>query len=280
MKRLFASTALALICSSAAFADEVVIRQDFDLGRIPQMVINKLDAGLDVTTGVMDGTNLQNVLQWRDASTDAGLKGDIYKFDQFTDEEQLVLNSVSSKYGDVGAKLSATNVQNLVELEDKLGGTELVGDHILIDQLVLGNLQVGSNELKASYHGDILAGSAAEVTNLSNVADITDQYGAQTYGNVIRLDQKAGWTTQLAENTAKAGHDIKGLEMSGLNGINIASFDLKSQTGEGDIGIEQVTRDVTQVVANTATAAGAAANVKMSGTNLGNVITFAAAPAN
>jgi opacity protein-like surface antigen len=277
MKRLLASTALAVLASAAAQADEVVIKQRFD-DFLPQTVINDLSAKLDITNGVLEGTNIQNVMQWRDASTDAGLHGDIYQLSQYTDEEQFVLNSAYSKYGDVGAKLSATNLQNLLEIEDRFGGTELVGDHILIKQKLDGTLQVGVNKLEADKYGSILPESAASVTNLGNVASITDQFGGETYGNIIRLDQSSKWTTQLAVNVADAGYNVGKLNMEGLNGVNIASFDLKDQTGKADIEIEQTTRNLTQLVANSVNAGGNAANVSMAGTNLANIITFAAAP--
>jgi hypothetical protein len=279
MKHLIATSALALLVGAgAARADEVVIKQDFDLGYINQTVTNKLSATKDVTGSKLEGTNIQDVLQWRDVSPDAYLPyGDVYKFDQYTDEEQEILNEVSSKYGDVGADLSATNLQNVLNLEDKLGGSEEVGDHILASQKVENTLQTATNRIGAD--NDILAGSSAEITNLANVASITDKVGGQEYGNVIRLDQYAEESVQKARNVAYAG-GVAGLEMTALNGVNIASFDLKDQTGKADIEIEQTTRDVTQTISNRVVAGGAVANAALSGTNLGNVITFAAEASN
>jgi hypothetical protein len=279
MKHLIAVSALALLVGAgAAFADEVVIRQDFDLARVTQKVDNTLKATRDVTGSSLEGTNIQNVLQWRDVSPDLNESyGDIYSFTQFTDEEQEILNEVSSKYGDVGADLSATNLQNILNLEDELGGSEEVGDHILVSQKVENTLQTATNRIGAD--NDILAGSSAEITNLANVASITDKVGGQEYGNVIRLDQYAEESVQKARNVAYAG-GVAGLEMTALNGVNIASFDLKDQTGKADIEIEQTTRDVTQTISNRVVAGGAVANAALSGTNLGNVITFAAEASN
>jgi hypothetical protein len=279
MKHLIATSALALLVGAgAARADEVVIKQDFDLGRINQTVTNKLSATKDVTGSKLEGTNIQNVLQWRDVSPDAYLPyGDIYKFDQYTDEEQEILNEVSSKYGAVGAELSATNLQNVLNLEDKLGGSEEVGDHILVHQKVEDTLQKAKNVIVAD--DAVLAGSKAEITNLANVASIADQFGGAEYGNVVRLDQVARESVQKAENVVYAG-GVGGITISALNGVNIASFDLKDQVGKADVKIDQKTVDVTQTISNRVVAGGTVANAALSGTNLGNVVTFAAPASN
>lgn len=281
MRRLLATSALALALNAtvgAARADEVVIRQDFDLDHVTQQVENKLRATQDVTGASLEGTNIQNVLQFRDVSPDAaGAYGDIYDFRQFTDEEQSVLNEVSSKYGDVGADLSATNLQNVLNLEDKLGGSEEVGDHILASQKVEGTLQEATNRITAD--DGVLAGSSAEITNLANVASLTDRFGGVEYGNIVRLDQTANRAVQKAENVVHAG-SVGGITVSALNGMNIASFDLSDQAGKADIEVNQTTRDVTQTISNRVTAGGAAANVALSGTNLGNVVSFAAPASN
>lgn len=280
MRGLFLSTAVALVLASgAAKADGVVIYQDFDLDRIPQTVDNALNAKGDITGSALEGTNLVNVLQWRDVSTDAGTYGDVYEFLQDFDDEQVVLNEATSAYGDVGATLAGTNVANLVEIEDKLAGTEVVGDHHIIGQVLHGVEQSVRNEIIAGgKFGEILEGSAMEGTNLGNVASITDVGGAEEYGNIIALAQWNKDLEQTVRNTAAAG-SIGGLEMSGTNGVNIAQFDLAAQTGLAEIGIIQQTVGVTQTVTNAAYAAGDAANVAMSGVNLGNIVTFADAPA-
>lgn len=279
MRRLLATSALALVAAvGAARADEVVIRQDFDLDHVTQQVENKLRATQDVTGASLEGTNIQNVLQFRDVSPDAaGAYGDIYDFRQFTDEEQSVLNEVSSKYGAVGAELSATNLQNVLNLEDGLGGSEEVGDHILASQKVEDTLQEATNRITAD--GSVLAGSSAEITNLANVASLTDRFGGVEYGNIVRLDQTADRAVQKAQNVVDAG-GVGGITVSALNGMNIASFDLSDQSGKADIEVNQTTRDVTQTISNRVTAGGAAANVALSGTNLGNVVSFAAQDAN
>ena len=71
-----------------------------------------------------------------------------------------------------------------------------------------------------------------------------------------------------------------GITISALNGVNIASFDLKDQAGKADVKIDQKTVDVTQTISNRVVAGGAVANAALSGTNLGNGITFAAAASN
>lgn len=281
MRRLLATSALALTlvaAAGAARADEVVIRQDFDLDHVTQQVDNKLRATQDVTGASLEGTNIQNVLQFRDVSPDAaGAYGDIYDFRQFTDEEQSVLNEVSSKYGDVGADLSATNLQNVLNLEDAFGGSEEVGDHILASQKVQDTLQEATNRITAD--DSVLAGSSAEITNLANVASLTDRFGGVEYGNIVRLDQTADRAVQKAQNVVNAG-SVGGITVSALNGMNIASFDLSDQAGKADIEVNQTTRDVTQTISNRVTAGGAAANVALSGTNLGNVVSFAAPASN
>ncbi|MEK0082907.1 hypothetical protein [Benzoatithermus flavus] len=279
MKKLIATSALALLVGmGTALADEVKIKQNFDLDRIDQKVTNKLEATRSVTGSKLDGTNIQNVLQWRDVSPDMGADyGDIYQFDQYTDEEQRILNEVSSKYGAVGAELSATNLQNVLNLEDKLGGSEEVGDHILIDQKLEDTLQTATNRITAD--NEVLSGSKAEITNLANVASVVDQYGGGEYGNIVRLDQMARDSVQKAENVVRSG-GVGGITMSALNGVNIASFDLKDQSGKADIELDQKTRDITQTISNRIDASGAVANATLSGTNLGNVISFAAAATN
>lgn len=281
MRGLFLSTAAALVLASTmAKADNVVILQDFDLDGIPQAVNNALNAKGDVTGGALEGTNLVNVLQWRDASADAGASGDVYLFLQnFDHDAQVVLNEATSAYGDVGATLAGTNVANLVQIEDRLAGTEVVGDHHLIAQNLDSVSQVVSNKMIAGgKFGSILEGSAMSGTNLGNVASITDVGGGEEYGNSIALGQLNTGVTQTVHNAAAAG-SIAGLEMAGTNGVNIAQFDLSAQTGLAEIGVVQATVGVTQTVTNAAYSAGDAANVAMSGINLGNVVTFAAAPA-
>lgn len=279
MKKLIATSALTLLVGmGTALADEVKIKQNFDLDWIDQKVTNKLEATRNVTGSKLEGTNIQNVLQWRDASPDMGADyGDIYQFDQYTDEEQRILNEVSSKYGAVGAELSATNLQNVLNLEDKLGGSEEVGDHILVGQKLEDTLQTATNHITAD--NEVLSGSKAEITNLANVASVVDQYGGAEYGNIVRLDQIARDSVQKAENVVRSG-GVGGITMSALNGVNIASFDLRDQSGKADIRLDQKTKDITQTISNRIDARGAVANANLSGTNLGNVISFAAAATN
>lgn len=276
MKRLLATTAFALIASaSVAQANDpetVKIRQHFDLPRYEvQDVTNYIGAVTDITNSSLSGTNIQNLLQWRDVSVDGGV-GDIYDFSQYTDEEQLVSNTAISSYGDVGAALEAVNIMNYVELEDMLGGTGHVGDHILVDQLVWDTEQKGINTILAK--GEVLAGSSASVTNLANVADITGAKGGDPYGDILRLDQLAKYSVQIANNWAEAG-SVGGLDMSATNGVNIASFDLSDMTGNANIGISQQTYDVKQTIQNGVRAHGSVADAALSGVNLGNVLTFA-----
>ncbi len=275
MKRLLASTAIGmLVAMGAARADEVRIKQNFDLADLPQTVVNLLVGKHGISGAELSALNVQNLIQWRDASEDRGLYGDIYVFDQFTDEEQAALNVAVSPHGNAGASLSATNLQNIVNIEDRSGGTRLVGDHILITQRVTDNTQIAGNTLVSGPYGNVYAGSSGEAVNLANVANVVDQYGGRRYGNVISLRQTSVETTQIAGNTVVAGRKIHGFEGSALNGVNIASFDLSDQTGKAEISLTQKTVDLTQIAGNTVVAGGQAKNVVLSGTNLGNVVTF------
>ncbi len=276
MQRLLATTAVALLATVAvAKADEVSILQSFDMPRGEiQDVLNYVGAVTDITGSSLAGTNVQNLIQWRDVSTDAGTAGDLYDFSQFTDEAQKVVNTALSHYGSVGAELSATNIMNVIQLEDTIGGETFVGDHILLDQRVLGAAQYGVNTMLAK--GDILAGSSAEITNLVNVAELTGAGGGTSYGDVVRLDQRAAYLTQDARNWAAAG-SVGGLDMSAINGVNIASFDLSGMTGKADIALEQTTRNVTQNISNGVQSHGSIANAALSGVNLGNIVSFGAA---
>lgn len=276
MKRLFATTALAVIAvSSAAMASDaerVIILQTFDMKDIEvQDVKNYIGAATDITGSSLAGTNIQNLLQWRDVSQDLDY-GDIYEFSQLTTfEEQLVENTAISSYGGVGADLSATNVMNLLELEDVIGGAGHVGDHKLLDQYVLGGKQFGVNTILAK--GEI-ADSSASVTNLVNVADITGKGGGSAYGDILRLEQFADYTKQYANNWA-AGGSVAGLTMEAVNGVNIASFDLSDMAGAADLKIVQDTYEVRQDIRNGVQAHGAVSGAVLEGTNLGNVVTFA-----
>lgn len=276
MKRLFATTALAVIAANGAAmasdAERVIILQKFDLPRHEvQDVKNYIGAATDITGSSLEGTNIQNLLQWRDVSEDMDI-GDIYEFTQYTDEEQLVVNTAISSYGGVGAELSATNVMNLLELEDTIGGAGYLGDHQLLEQVAFGTEQTGVNTILAK--GAIFEGSAASITNLANVADITGVGGGTVYGDVLRLDQYAAFTQQNANNWAAAG-SVHGIDMSAINGVNIASFDLSDMSGAGDLEITQKTYNVTQNITNGVQAHGSVAGAALSGTNLGNVVTFA-----
>ena len=278
MKRLLATTALAFVAAAgsalAADPETVVILQKFDMrpGEV-QDVKNYIGAVKDITGSSLSGTNLQNLLQWRDVSTDGDV-GDIYKFTQYTDEAQKVVNTAISSYGGVGAELSATNVMNLIELEDTISGDGYVGDHLLLKQVALGTKQAGVNTLLAK--GAIFEGSSASITNLANVADITGAGGGKVYGDIVRLDQYAAYAKQTANNWASAG-SVEGLDMSATNGFNIASFDLSDMTGAADIELKQVTYNVTQDISNGVQAHGSVAGAALSGVNLGNIVTFVVA---
>jgi hypothetical protein len=276
MKRLFATTALAVIVASSAAmasdAERVIILQKFDMKKFEvQDVNNYIGAKTDITDSSLEGTNIQNLLQWRDVSEDLDY-GDIYEFKQVTTfEEQLVNNTAISTYGGVGADLSATNIMNLMELEDVIGGAGHVGDHQLLEQYALGSKQFGVNTILAK---GAIADSSASITNLANVADITGKGGGSVYGDILRLDQYAVYTKQYANNWA-AGGSVDGLTMDAVNGVNIASFDLSDMTGAGDLAITQKTYNVTQDINNGVQAHGSVAGAALSGTNLGNVISFA-----
>ena len=275
MKRLLATTALAFVAAAgsalAADPETVVILQKFDMPRHEvQDVKNYIGAVKDITDSSLSGTNIQNLLQWRDVSADGDV-GDIYKFKQYTDEAQKVTNTAISSYGGVGAELSAVNVMNLIELEDTIGGNGHVGDHLLLDQIALGTKQAGVNTLLAN--GPIFEGSSASITNLANVADITGAGGGTVYGDIVRLDQYAAYAKQTANNWAAAG-SVEGLDMSATNGMNIASFDLSDMTGAADIELTQLTYNVTQDISNGVQAHGSVAGAALSGVNLGNIVTF------
>jgi hypothetical protein len=278
MKRLLATTALAFVAAAgsamAADPETVVILQKFDMPRGEvQDVKNYIGAVTDITESSLSGTNIQNLLQWRDVSADGDV-GDIYKFTQYTDEAQKVVNTAISSYGGVGAELSAVNVMNLIELEDTISGDGFVGDHLLLKQVALGTNQAGVNTLLAK--GPIFEGSSAAVTNLANVADITGAGGGNVYGDIVRLDQYAAFAKQTANNWASAG-SVHGLDMSATNGFNIANFDLSDMTGAADIELTQVTYNVTQDISNGVQAHGSVVGAALSGVNLGNIVTFVAA---
>lgn len=275
MKRLLATTAVGLFALAAtAQADEVRIIQNFDMARGQvQDVINTVNAKTNITGTSLEGTNIQNLLQWRDVSADAGDKGDIYNFKQYTDEAQKVINTVGSTYGKVGAELSGTNLMNVMQLEDTIGGNTHVGDHILLDQKVFLTSQQVVNTINAK--GDLIDGSAMAGVNLANVADIVGAGGGLHYGDIVRLDQLALGSRQAIVNTAHAG-SVSGVDMSAVNGVNIANFDLSDMAGTADIKVTQATFRVSQDIVNTLGSQGSIANAALSGVNLGNVITFAA----
>lgn len=278
MKKLLSSTAVVVALGmSAAHADEVIILQNFDLARETQSVNNRIQALQDITGSSLSGTNIQNLLQWRDVSAEGDLYGDIYEFNQVTDEEQFVLNVATSRYGDVGAVLEATNLMNVVSLEDTLGGSEEVGDHILIKQVVTDAFQGGLNRIEAD--NDLLAGSVASISNLANVTNVVGAGGGIEAGDIVRVTQRADELVQRANNSANVG-GVTGVDMSATNGVNIASFDLADMTGNADIVLDQKTHDVTQTIRNSIGAGGPVANAALSGVNLGNVVTFATADGN
>jgi len=207
MKRLLATTVFAFIASaSMAQANDpetVKIRQKFDLPRYKvQDVTNYTGAVTDTTDSSLSGTNIQSLLQWCDVSTDGGV-GDIYDFSRYTDEEQLVSNTAISSYGDVGAALESVTIFNYAELEDMLGGAGHIGDHILVDQLVWGTEQKGINTILAK--GEVLEGSSASLTKLADVTDITGAKGGNRYGDILRFDQFAANSVQIANNWSETG---------------------------------------------------------------------------
>jgi hypothetical protein len=273
MKYLIATSALALLVGmGAARADQVVIHQRFDLDHIDQKVENEVDVLNDVTGTTLEGTNVQNLIQWRDTSPDLyRYRGDHYHFGQYTDEEQEILNEISSRYGDIKATLTATNLQNVLNLEDRLGGSTGRGEKIDVHQILGDTWQSAVNEIEAD--DEVLAGTKAEITNLANVASIVDQYGAGGRDIVVDLDQKAYEARQSAENKVEA-HRVGGTTLSALNGMNIASFDLTGQNGRASIDVFQKTMDVTQTISNKVEA-GSVVGTTLSGTNLGNVVTVA-----
>jgi hypothetical protein len=297
MKQLIATSALALLVGmGAARADQVVIRQNYDLPkRQMQEVENKVKAKADVSGTALEGVNVQNMINWRDGSPDNDLyHGDSYDFHQYTDEEQDVLNKVTSDQGDIQATLSATNLQNIINLEDNEGGSYLRGDKLEADQILGDTLQRSVNEIVAGeednrgYGRDdrrpmgshaVLDGTKAEIANLGNVANVVDHADASGYGRdlVVDLDQKAFGSKQTAENKVRA-MSVTGTTLSALNGMNIASFDLADQ-GTARIDVDQKTKDVTQTISNSIEA-GAVTGATLSGTNLGNVVTFKAETTN
>ncbi len=120
----------------------------------------------------------------------------------------------------------------------------------------------------------MLEGCSASITNLANVADIIGAKGGDPYGDILRLDQFAAYSVQIANNSVEAG-SVGGLDMSATNGVNIANFDLSDMSGNANIGISQQTYDVKQTIQNGVRAHGSVAGAALSGVNLGNVMTFA-----
>lgn len=294
MKSLIATSALALLVGmGAARADQVVIEQKFDLDRIDQTIENEVKAKGDVSDTALEGTNVQNLIDWTDLSADWGLyRGDSYDFRQYTDEEQEILNTVTSKSGDIEATLAATNLQNVINLKDDEGGSLYRGEKIDARQILGDTWQKGVNEIVAGDDHDgrdhdrdhdrrpsgshaVLAGTMAEITNLANVANVVDRAGAGGRELALDLDQKAYGAKQTAENKVRAdsvtGTTLKPVKLEALNGMNIASFDLANQ-GRAHLDVTQKTMDVTQTISNSIEA-GTVSNATLAGTNLGNVVT-------